>query len=78
MQSKQHLDQSYESFVSKSCSKDCWKPPSRAISEYCPLERAIYIYCPAIPLDPPMQSGIFHCKGLLGCKLLTRWNAPHY
>ena len=48
MQSKQHLDQSYESFVSKSCSKDCWKPPSRAISEY----------CPAIPFDPPMQSGI--------------------
>ena len=36
MQSKQHLDQSYERFVSKNCSKDCWKPPSRAISEYCP------------------------------------------
>ena len=42
MQSKQHLDQSYESFVSKSGSINCWKPPSRAISEYCPLERAIY------------------------------------
>ena len=47
MQSKQHLDQSYESFVSKSCSKDCWKPPSLAISEYCPLERAIYLILPS-------------------------------
>ena len=39
-----------------------FKPPSQAIW---PTQRAIYptfkIYCPAVPFDPPMQSGIFTC-----------------